>query len=262
MNWIISPIRNGFHNTLRAVDSFLHQDIPGGACVLLIDNGKERIGHKVQHWNDNPEWRRRVWVVDNADCPKSVAASWNQGLDLAFGQGNPYAMIAANDVVLRPETYRLLASIDRPFLTPVGVGTMEQMADFNQANFGAVLSPHPDFSAFLIRRDVFMRHVGRFDEEYTNAYAEDNDYHVRMHVAGYGAWSVPIPFFHERSATIKQADPETRDLIVSHASANRKRFREKWGFGIPTKDNPDRYDEFFSKPRAGWQPFKPETWVW
>jgi hypothetical protein len=71
--------------------------------------------------------------------------------------------------------------------------------------------------------------VGRFDEEFEIAYCEDNDYHVRMHMAGIKAVGIDLPFLHHGAQTVKSSEPGERRMIERAADANRERFEEKWG---------------------------------
>jgi glycosyltransferase involved in cell wall biosynthesis len=101
--------------------------------------------------------------------------------------------------------------------------------------------PHPDFSCFLLKKEVWDK-VGRFDEGFIGAYAEDADYHVRMHRAGVGVWCLNVPFYHVCSGTVKEMnDPEEITLLQKNADKNRAYFREKYGFDI---GGVDYYKEF------------------
>jgi FkbM family methyltransferase len=106
--------------------------------------------------------------------------------------------------------------------------------------------PHPDFSCYLIRKEVWER-VGKFDEGYKMAFCEDNDYHVRLHMAGVDAHSIDLPFYHVGSNTINTLPTAEREELCKAADANREYFKSKWGFGIGTPE----YSNFFTAPTAG-----------
>jgi len=85
--------------------------------------------------------------------------------------------------------------------------------------------------------------VGPFDENFTGAYAEDSDYHVRMHKAGIRAISIDVPFYHVASGTIKNASADVAKQIGTNADRNREYFRQKHGFAIGSPE----YDKFFTE---------------
>jgi GT2 family glycosyltransferase len=89
------------------------------------------------------------------------------------------------------------------------------------------LSPCPDFSAFLITREMWQV-VGPFDERMVH-YASDNDYHVRACRAGRQLWNAGLHFYHERSSTLRQASAEERAQIEAQANADRAVFKGLYG---------------------------------
>lgn len=222
MNWILVPIRNGLHLTKAAHRTFVAQDIPTAVCY--IDNGS--TDGSAQWLGSLPN----VAVFFNAP-PRGVAASWNQGLSWLFANGHKQVLVANNDVELRPDTYSTLLQEDAPFVTAVGVGDREMLLPEHKRG----VRPHPDFSAYLIRRDCWDK-VGPFDENFKGAYAEDADYHLRMHRAGIKAYCIGLPFYHVACGTIKSATKEEGEAISQLAEANRAYFREKYGFDVGSEE--------------------------
>ena len=107
-------------------------------------------------------------------------------------------------------------------------------------------SPHPSFSCFLIREQVWRR-VGRFDERFW-AWASDGDYHLRMDRLGIDAYALDIPFYHQVSGTLKQTLLEDRDFhneLCARSDLDRKEFERKWGCAIGSK----QYYDMFRKSR-------------
>jgi len=100
-------------------------------------------------------------------------------------------------------------------------------------------SPHPDFSCFLISRECYQT-VGPFDEG-IYCFCGDGDYHLRMHQAGIEAVSLPIPFFHESSGTMKYASPELQLQIADQAAVDRAYSAAKWGMSMGS----DAYNQAF-----------------
>ena len=213
------PVRNGLAYTRAALPTLLAQDI-GDVDLLMIDNDStDGTGEFC---------RAQQGVLYHHQRPAlSVAASWNKGLRFLFeDDGAPgYVLTVNNDLLLKPETYRLLVEDGGQFVTGVGVNTMEQFAELCAPS---QRRPHPDFSCFLIRRECWDR-VGPFDEQFVGAYAEDSDYHLRMHQAGISAYCLDLPFYHAASGTIKSASEKEAEAIRRRADANRERFKAKWG---------------------------------
>ncbi len=113
-----------------------------------------------------------------------------------------------------------------PFVTAVSVDTPGAI----EGEWRKAPRPHPDFSCFLIRREVWQK-VGGFDESMA-LYASDADYHLRMHQAGIVAYTIGIPFYHYASGTLKSSTEWDRREIQAQADRDRARFAEKWGCAV------------------------------
>ena len=111
-------------------------------------------------------------------------------------------------------------------MTGVSVGRREEMERCDPRE----KQSHPDFSCFLIRRECWLR-VGKFDEEMF-AYCSDGDYHLRMDREGIDACSLAVPFYHERSSTIRHASNDLRDWLQQRADEDRETFKRKYGFAV------------------------------
>lgn len=223
MNPIICPLRNNLHLTKKAVESFRKQDIE--VQILLIDNAST---------DGTAQWaatQRDIGYVYHP-IPQSVAASWNAGLRYFYRLGCEYALVVNNDVELRPDTYRWLLWDGGEFVTSVGV------REWPTEDCGNPLDrkrPHPDFSCYLIKRDLYEK-VGEFDENFKVAFCEDGDYDLRMNKAGYKPHCIDLPYLHHGSMTIKNADPYEIRQIQIQADKNRKYFKEKWGFAMASPE--------------------------
>lgn len=221
MNTVVVPVVAGPQMTKRAIDSALAQDIE--TQVLVICNGAVSGLPQyltARYWNNE-----RVQIIAYATM-RSLNAVWNFAIGQVLARA-PHVLVINNDVELRTDTYRLLAADGGTFVTGVSVGTREEM---EQGVDTTSKRPHPDFSCFLIRRECWSR-VGGFDEAFF-AYASDADYHLRMDKAGVDAYSLAIPFYHERSSTIKLVSNELRDTLQARADADRLYFRRKYGFDV------------------------------
>ena len=224
MNWVVMPVRNALYYTREAVPTMLAQDI--GDVRMFVVNNSSTDGTVQYLASLHPD----VQFVSYAPG-KSVAYSWNRGLEFVFSTGAPYALVVNNDVKLRPDTMRRLVADGGGFVTAVGVDDEAMLA--GEPSNGR--RPHPDFSCFLIRREVWER-VGPFNEAYEGGYGEDAEYHLRMHRAGINAYCLDIPFLHYACGTLKLASEEERRAIEDRAGRNRARFRETCGVEIGTPE--------------------------
>lgn len=231
-SWIVCPTRNNIHLLREAVRTFRAQDI-GDIRILIIDNGST---------DGTAQWlmtQKDITTLSIQSPGLSVARSWNQALNWVFAGPRPeqYALVANNDIELRPDTYRHLVADGGGFVTAVGVRdrarikpldhelvTPQRYADPDPAQ----KRPHPDFSCYLIRREVF-RTVGEFDENFKIAFCEDWDYHLRLHNAGIRAEALELSFLHHASQTVKNAEAGERERIMTQAAENREYFYSKWG---------------------------------
>lgn len=249
---ILIVTHNNLHLTKKAVLSALRQTVP--CYVLIVDNGST---------DSTVRWliSRRLRALDEGSyCgvivpphQLSLAACWNLGLESLFKGGMDKVLVLNNDVEIRLHSYEILASYmdwspsQEGLVSLTAVDRREDVPqsieeDFTLADFHALRIPHPDFSAFMIRRETYQT-VGPFDEEYFPCYVEDCDFHVRMHRAGILATKIPLPFFHARSSTMANASAEERQMIEQGALRNRDRFRELYGCLPGTPDYDRLFDE-------------------
>jgi GT2 family glycosyltransferase len=228
-NWIVVPVHNGLPYTRLAVPTFLNQDI-GEVGVLVVNNAS--TDGTAQWLAAQPE---NVLAIHRTQ-PGSVASSWNEALQWVFSGGAEYALVVNNDVELMADTYRLLAASGEEFITGVSVRQRSQLSTDRTGEKRL----HPDFSCFLIRQSVYET-VGPFDERFLIGWAEDCDYHVRMHRAGISAYCTDVPFLHHSSGTLKSVPEIEARRMREQAEKNRAYFKEKWGVAIGTPE----YDTLF-----------------
>ena len=216
-NPIICPVRNNLNLTRKAIRTFKAQDIYGGVYTLVINN--DSTDGTSEYLSTERDISQMYFHP-----PLSVAASWNRALTFVFRAGASYALVVNNDVELRSDTYRLLVEDGGGFVTAVGRRDWPEPGPMSTEK-----RPHPDFSCFLIRKEIYEK-VGPFDEQFLVAYAEDWDYHVRLHKAGITAYCIDLPFLHHGAQTIKMADLAEVRKIQIQAEKNREYFKKKWGF--------------------------------
>ena len=182
--------RNAVELTKRAVASVLAQDIP--VHLHVIDNNST---------DGTAEWLSTQLPSVTFDTFRpglGVSASWNTALITVFRKYD-HCLVLNNDLEVLPQTYRALLDDGGQFVTAVSVDSPTAIHN----GWTKSVRPHPDFSCFLIRREVWQK-VGGFDES-MSLYASDADYHLRMHQAGIEAYTIGIPFFHYASGTLKNS---------------------------------------------------------
>ena len=230
MNPVLILTRNNIELTKKCVESVRGQDVIPSPYTLIFDNGS---------WDGTSEWLpdnhdpKSDLIVLRQSCNRGVSAGWNWSLDYWFDIRNAdHVLVLNNDVLLPSWFYRHILSYPYSFVTGISVDQMSQIE--KEPEIGLTPSPHPDMSAFLIRRECWER-VGKFDESMKH-YASDMDYHVRGHRAGVEMMNSGVPFYHERSSTIKNASPEDRREIETQANLDRAAFRAKWGVECNSPD--------------------------
>lgn len=228
---VLIVCRNNLSLSKKAIASAQAQDIP--CDILVVDNASS---------DGTAQWLATKPIATiSLMRQESLSACWNRGLRAFWKAGAEHCLVCNNDIELRADSYRVLLAHKMRFVTCVSVDKREQMGvagdrdhlgeiygEFPKCFRALSPRPHPDFSAFMIRKECTDR-VGFFNEDYYPAFVEDCEYHIRMHRAGVQAVCIDVPFLHHGSATVKHSDPAERAVISRGAQANRERFRAKYG---------------------------------
>lgn len=227
MNPVLILSYNGLPLLKQCVESVRMQDIE--ATVLILDNGST---DGTLDWIDSDDYDS---VYESSVDNIGVSGGWNWGLDYIFGGWkSDHCLVLNQDVELPPYFYRQLLACNVPLVTGYPV---EHRMELH--NWSTKLTPHPCFSAFLIRREVWEK-VGPFkEEEYDEngnrkmtgfwSWCNDCDYHVRAHRLGIGMWKANVPFYHFGSSTMKQASERDRWELMENANADRAVFKSLYG---------------------------------
>ena len=216
---ILIVSHNNIALTKAAVRTAMEQDVP--CDVMVIDNASS---------DGTAQWlkTKQLASITYSD-QRSLSYCWNHGLKMFWTIGSREVLICNNDIELRPDTFRLLACYQAPFVSCVSVDSVDRLhGDRTPTDLHKSERPHPDFSCFLIHKEVTDR-VGWFDESYYPAYCEDCDYHVRMHRKGIRAVCVDLPFLHHGAQTVKSAEQGESARIQRGADLNRQRFKLRYG---------------------------------
>jgi GT2 family glycosyltransferase len=223
MNPVLLLTHNNLELTKKCVESVRAQDVP--VSIHIYDNNSS---DGTQAWLDSqPDIINQSSGVD-----LKVSEGWNFVLEILFaergqgeiGWGAEHVLVLNNDTIIPPYFYRELLSYDVPFVTGFEVQTLPEIA---VCPWRFPLQPHPDFSAFIIKREAWEK-IGPFDER-MKIYCGDCDYHVRGHRLGVQMSKATVPYYHERSSTMRLAPPEERDAIAKQAGEDRAVFQSIYG---------------------------------
>lgn len=175
-------------------------DVPV-AEIVVIDNGD-----CIREVPEGTPPFTHVWTGGNL----GVAASWNHLIKIR--PRLPWWMIAGFDVEFAPGDLARLET------------HMEEQGGLAMLN---------GFNAFAFDRQT-VRTTGLFDENFSPAYYEDNDYVYRAQLAGVEVASLPAGMKHAVSSTLNSS----MELKVANSRTfplNRAYFKAKWG-GMPDRE--------------------------
>jgi GT2 family glycosyltransferase len=199
--------------------------------LIVIDNGS----------TDGTEAEMRasrdVSVYIRHEKNTGVAASWNEGLRMAFELGYELVLVMNNDVVLAPDTVPALLRWQQKTGGIVSAHSVAALHALTIVDRREVFGPPCDWSCFMISKSIVDK-VGWFDEAYFPAYFEDMDYDCRAEQAGIQrghAGDAVVCHFHSR--TLHGGHIENHEKFFE---ANRRRFIDRWGSFIQGGRNASR----------------------
>ncbi len=185
-----------------------------------------------------------VRVVKNAEN-RGVAAGWNQGLRVATGD---CLMVVNNDIVVAGDWLERMVQLAYTIPGCGLVGCRVSAASGAQAlapdyqdlrDFPLFARRYAELAdgswfelarvvavAMLWRRDVYER-VGEFDEQFSPANFEDDDYSLRTLLAGYRNVVANDVFIHHVGSASHGAIASS--VLAAAGKANRHHFLTKWG---------------------------------
>jgi len=274
------PVINCLELTKAAIES-----IQSPCTIILIDNastdGTQRWGEKM-NGADMLYGKKLIYVRNNEK--KGVAASWNQGIRMAFEDDEcEFVAVLNNDIVLHPKTLpHLQAFIEKTgYLMVTGDNIKDRMSidtlltlelpepftDFDTWPIEGWRAEGPDFSCFLVTRET-IRVIGWFDENFLGAYCEDQDYHARLsrareHIKKHNDQSIDAskvhfkrlstaPYYHYASQTIAR-NPEIRHDAASYHGQNQSYYLRKWGGEHPEVMDGQGFMQPFGDAAKNWR---------
>lgn len=234
---IIIPACNGLALTRSCIDSIRRHTRPETYEIIVVDNGST---DGTTEWLQSQPDIRLIRNSANEGFPRAC----NQGMAAASGDN---LLLLNNDTLVTPrwldQLTAALYSEDRvggvgpvtnaaSYYTamPVTYSGPEEMTRFadahNQSDPGK-WEERLKLIGFclLIKREVYET-IGPLDERFSPGNLEDDDYSVRIRLAGYRLLLCADTFVHhEGTATFKENMQEYANLLQK----NVLRFTEKWG---------------------------------
>lgn len=252
---VVMPVINNIDLTKDAIQSI------GSPCIVhLIDN---KSNDETQQWGESQHRKfnglYEINYIRN-EQRKCVAASWNQGTTEALKDSEcKYIAILNNDIVLHPKTLdHLMRFMDKTgYLMTTGDNIKDRMSidvlksmelpmaftDFDCNPINDWRAEGPDFSCFMINPTTIEK-IGWFDENFEQAYCEDQDYHVRAnrayrHAKQHNDQNIEperihfkrlttAPYYHYASQTIVRNVALRHDISTAHGR-NEAYYIRKWG---------------------------------
>lgn len=197
-----------------------------------------------------PQYRLR-WPLGKA---------WNWGIEQAGNEGCKYVLVINDDILFSNQTIdKLVCGLeDRDDITMITGcnmrGHMEPDEIMSYKTDASDFGENPDFACFMVRPSI-LETFGTFDENFTPAYFEDNDYHRRIKLLGGLAGSTAAaPYYHYGSKT-QNADSLFPTVSGEMFENNRAYYVTKWG-GVPGEELfVQPYDNISLNPRD-WVPLR------
>lgn len=186
----------------------------------------------------NTRHKYEVKIIPQYRIDQSLSAAWNQGLDWSLSRHHSFTLIINDDILFAPQcidnmvTSFLQLEQDSKCVMITGnnvrslyddpLHTLEYRTDVRS------YQECPDFACFMVRPTIKFR-IGQFDENFSPAYFEDNDYHYRINLAGLHAFNdVSAPYYHYGSQT-QNANSNMPVVPPFAFQLNQSYYIGKWG---------------------------------
>ena len=274
--YIITPVINCLELTKAYFESIKTKE---PFHFILIDN---ESNDGTKQWGEEMQGDDFTYIYNSPK--KGVAASWNQGIEIALKDPEcTYIAIPNNDIVLHEKTLdHLMAFMDKTGYLMVtadniadrmSIDTMQKLelpkkfTDYDCQTIEGWRAEGPDFSRYMISPET-IRVIGKFDENFEGAYCEDEDMHRRINAARnhaeihndqavtpekiHAKRLSTAPYYHYASQTVKRVIEMRHDIATSHGK-NQNYYLEKWGANHPNAMDGEGYLTPFGRADMNWR---------
>lgn len=209
------PTYKSFDLCARGIDAAMSGTVKPDK-IIVIDNSGDGSGANYLY----PTYQKYngAVVIWPQTSNIGVAKSWNLFMTTI---ALDYVLIANDDIAVHENTLKLF--LDAAESTKDSLLTAEGMLG-------------NAYSLFLLKQDIY-KSIGPFDENFSPAYYEDNDYDYRRRLLGYGFLSIAgATCTHEGSSTLKRYTPDEMNNHHNTFNRNSNYYRAKWG-GVPGSES-------------------------
>jgi GT2 family glycosyltransferase len=219
---------NNLPLTQAALASVFAQDV-GPLEVNVVDNGStdgtldwlEQTSAFMRGVSEQNELN-----VYHYDSNRSPVAVCNE-LCAEIFDCYDYALLAANDVILPPNAYRLMLQWPRGIVT----ASMSDRKDYAHFDVATAVSENTPMCVMLVRNwahEALIEHSGHFFDPGYFHYASDCDMALRLASCGIRGVQLDLQYYHAGSASLGSN---------GHVQANKDRdhFFRKWGFAVDSE---------------------------
>lgn len=220
--------------TVQALETVLAQDI-GPLDVLLIDNGST-VPATWEHFQmvrdlylDRKD-ETRIHAVRHRQNVAPVKVT-NCALDYLWKLGHDKVLAVPNDIMIAPNTYRLMNEWPRGMVTP----SMTSVVDFPRVTETRAISEETPMAMALVRKwffDALVAMDGYYLDEGYFHYAADCDLSHRMLAYGLRGIKIDLPFWHQPSSSWRLLPSKDGKIITDQADLDREYFFRKWGYRV------------------------------
>lgn len=239
---VVIPVFNQWEYTEACLTS-LHQTLSIPSEIIIVDDcSSDGTFEKLKKFSSHFSLLRVVQNSSNSGFPKSV----NTGLRIATGE---YVLIANNDIIFTAGWFEALRSaIDNTpqggmsgplsnavsgvqLVKGISYDSLEKMheiaAQFSETNKGqTAIFPRVAFLCTLIKRSV-LDAIGGLDERFSPGNFEDDDYCLRVQLAGFKTVIAIDTFIHHFGS--KSFTAEGNERYAKLLEKNKRKFISKWG---------------------------------
>lgn len=210
--------------------------------VIPVLNQFEKAVRAIESINTRYDYEVKIIPQYKVDQP--LAAAWNQGLDWSLWRHHSFTLIINDDILFTKQCIdnmvdSFLRMEKENYCAMITGNNIRGLFDdpdhaLEYETDVRAYQECPDFACFMVRPTIKTR-VGSFDENFSPAYFEDNDYHYRIKLAGLYAFNdVSAPYYHYGSQT-QNANSDLPVVPPFAFELNRSYYIDKWG-GEPGKE--------------------------